>query len=109
MPIILRDQRLGALTFTVPAERGVDERQIEMLRTVVNRLSVALENNRLFEQTQAQAQRERKASEIGSLMLSETDIEAVLEVAAENFNEALGAVHTRVYLEPGVLSGEAQS
>lgn len=109
VPIILRDQRLGALTFTVPAERGVDERQIEMLRTVVNRLSVALENNRLFEQTQAQAQRERKASEIGSLMLSETDIEAVLEVAAENFNEALGAVHTRVYLEPGILSGEAQS
>lgn len=107
VPIILRDQRLGALTFTVPAERAVDERQIEMLRTVVNRLGVALENNRLFEQTQAQAQRERKASEIGSTLLSETDIETVLELAAENFNEALGAVHTRVYLEPGVLSGEA--
>lgn len=108
VPITLRDQRLGALTFTVPAERAIDERQIEMLRTVSNRLSIALENNRLFEQTQAQAQRERKASEIGSLLLSETDIEAVLELAAENFNEALGAVHTRVYLEPGILSGEAQ-
>jgi GAF domain-containing protein len=109
VPITLRDQQLGALTFSIPADRGVNERQIEMLRTVANRLSVALENNRLFEQTQAQAQRERKASEIGSLLLGETDIEAVLELAAENLNEALGAVHTRVYLEPHILSGEAQS
>ena len=71
-----------------------------MLRTVANRLGVALESNRLLEQTQAQAQRERKASEIGGLLLSETDMEAVLELAVDNFNEALGAVHTRVYLEP---------
>ncbi|MBI1256847.1 MAG: GAF domain-containing protein [Chloroflexi bacterium] len=108
VPITLRDQVLGALTFTIPENRAINERQIEMLRTVANRLGVALESNRLFEQTQAQAQRERKANEIGSMLLSETDIDAVLNLAAENFNEALGAVHTRVYLEPGVLSGEAQ-
>ena len=108
VPITLRDQVLGALTFTIPENRAINERQIEMLRTVANRLGVALESNRLFEQTQAQAQRERKANEIGSMLLAETDIDAVLNLAAENFNEALGAVHTRVYLEPGVLSGEAQ-
>jgi GAF domain-containing protein len=107
VPIALRDQVLGALTFTIPENHAVNERQIEMLRTVANRLGVALESNRLFEQTQAQAQRERKANEIGSILLSETDIDAVLNLAAENFNDALGAVHTRVYLEPGVLSGEA--
>ncbi|MEP7290162.1 MAG: GAF domain-containing protein [Chloroflexota bacterium] len=109
VPIILRDQMLGALTFTLPADRTVSERQIDMLRTITNRLAVALESNRLFEQTQAQAQRERKASEIGSLLLTATDVEAVLELAAENFNEALGAVHTRVVLEPGVLTGEVQA
>jgi GAF domain-containing protein len=109
VPIILRDQMLGALTFTLPVDRAVSERQIDMLRTITNRLAVALESNRLFEQTQAQAQRERKASEIGSLLLTVTDVEAVLDLAAENFNEALGAVHTRVILEPGVLTGEAQA
>ncbi len=108
VPITLRDQILGALTFSIPAERAIDERQVDMLRTVANRLGVALESNRLLEQTQAQAQRERKASEIGGLLLSETDMEAVLELAVDNFNEALGAVHTRVYLEPGILSREAQ-
>ena len=46
----------------------------------------------------AQSQRDRQRT------AGETDIEAVLDLAAENFNEALGAVHTRVYLEPGCLS-----
>ncbi len=106
VPITLRDQVLGALTFTVPGNRPINERQIDMLRTVSNRLGVALESNRLLEQTQTQAQRERKASEIGGVLLSVTDIDAVLDLAAENFNEALGAVHTRVVLEPGILTGE---
>ncbi len=109
VPITLRDQILGALTFRIPLDRTVSERQIDTLRTVTNRLAVALESNRLFEQTQAQAQRERKASEIGSLLLGATDIDAVISLAAENFNEALGAVHTRVVLEPGVVTGEVQS
>lgn len=109
VPITLRGQILGALTFRVPLDRVISERQIQMLRTVSNRLGVALESNRLLEQTQAQAQREHTASEIGSLLLSVTDVEAVLDLAAEHFNEALGAVHTRVSLDPGVLvrSGEA--
>lgn len=107
VPITLRDQRLGALTFTLPADRAVSDRQIDMLRTITNRLVVALESNRLFEQSQAQAQRERKASEIGSVLLGATDVNLVLDLAAENFNEALGAIHTRVTLEPGMMSGEA--
>jgi GAF domain-containing protein len=106
VPITLRDQVLGALTFAIPADRGINERQVDMLRTVANRLAVALESNRLLEQTQAQAQRERKANEIGSVLLSETNMEAVASLAAENFNEALGAIHTRVYLEPGVFTGD---
>lgn len=107
VPITLRDQKLGALTFTLPADRAVSDRQLDMLRTVTNRLVVALESNRLFEQSQAQAQRERKASEIGSILLSATDVNVVLDLAAENFNEALGAVRTRVTLEPGMMSEEA--
>ncbi|PJF27440.1 MAG: hypothetical protein CUN53_04035, partial [Phototrophicales bacterium] len=66
---------------------------------ITSRLGVALENNRLFEQSQALAQRERRASEIGSLLISATDIESVLNLAARSFNEALGAISTRVIVE----------
>jgi len=109
VPILFRELVLGAISFNVPPERPITDRQVELIRTVADRLSVALENNRLLEQTQAQAKRERQANEIGSVLLSATNVEAVLNLAAENFNEALGAVHTRVYLQPGALikSGEA--
>lgn len=109
VPIVFRDVVLGAMSFNVPRERPVTDRQIELIRTVADRLSVALENNRLLEQTQAQARRERQASEIGSVLLSATNVESVLSLAADNFHEALGAIHTRVYLQPGTLikSGDA--
>jgi hypothetical protein len=59
-----------------------------------------LENKRLFEQSRAQALRESKANQVGNLLLSSTDIETVLNLAAQNFNEALGAVQTKIHLQP---------
>jgi GAF domain-containing protein len=104
VPIMFRDQTLGAMSFTLPKDQPVNERQIEMARVVAERLALALENTRLFEQSQAQAFRERKASEVNSLLIGATDVPSVLNLAAENFNEALGAVHTRIYIQPGFLS-----
>ena len=101
---VVAAMRAGAYDYLVkPIERDT------LIRTVADRLSVALENNRLLEQTQAQARRERQASEIGSVLLSATNVESVLSLAADNFHEALGAIHTRVYLQPGTLikSGDA--
>ncbi|HLU11923.1 MAG TPA: GAF domain-containing protein [Oceanobacillus sp.] len=103
-PIVFRGEVLGAMSFAVPADRPVSERDLEMVRTVANRLGVALENNRLLEQTQAQAQRERKASEVANVLLTATSIETLIELAADNFNEALDAIYTRIYLEPGVVA-----
>ncbi len=54
----------------------------------------------LFEQTQAQAFRERKATEVANMLIGATDVRSVLERAAETFNEALGAVSTRITLQP---------
>jgi GAF domain-containing protein len=99
VPITFRDQTLGAMSFTVAKDQEISERQLEMARIVSNRLALALENTRLFEQSQAQVQRERKASELGNLLLGSTDVAAMLEMAAESFNEALGAVQTRIYVE----------
>lgn len=110
VPIMVRQQALGAVAFTFPADRVVTERQLDLLRTVTSRLGLALENNRLFEQTQAQAQRERRASEISATLLGATDVENVLSLAADRFNEALGAVRTRISIEPGaIVDGKSQT
>lgn len=104
VPITFRDYNLGAMSFAVPADQPLSERQIEVARTVAERLALALENTRLFEQSQAQAQRERKANEIASMLIGATDVRLVLNLAAENFKEALGAVNTHIYIRPDLLT-----
>jgi GAF domain-containing protein len=104
VPITFRGEILGAMAFAVPKNRKLNERQLEMARTVADRLAVALENTRLFEQTQAQAYRERKASQAAGTLIGATDVRAVINVAAQTFNEAMGAIYTRVYLQPELLT-----
>ncbi|MBC7812195.1 MAG: GAF domain-containing protein [Burkholderiales bacterium] len=104
VPIRFRGQTLGAMSFTVANEQPITDRQLELAQIVSDRLGLALENSRLFEQTQAQALRERKASEVANLLFSTTNVDTMLNLAAESFREALGAVSTRVFVQPGTLT-----
>jgi GAF domain-containing protein len=104
VPIQVRDRVLGALAFTVSMDQNLTERQIETVQTIANRLGTALENVRLLEQTQAQAIRERKAGESANVLIGATDINSLIQIAADNFNDTLGAIQTRIYLEPNVNS-----
>lgn len=104
IPINLRGEILGAMSFTLPKDRMLTDRQIDTAQIVATRLALALENKRLFEQTQAVALRERKANEATNLLISATNVQAVMNVAASSFNEALGAINTRIHLQPSLLS-----
>lgn len=108
-PIAYRNQMLGAMVFSVPEANAIGSAEVELISTIANRLGNALENNRLFEQNQAQALRERKASDVGGLLLSATEVEQILSLAAETFNEALGATHTRISLQADALQPEGAS
>lgn len=100
LPISLRDEQLGVMSFTLPNDKPLTERQLETARVVANRLALALENKRLVEQTRAQIERERIASDVSSRLISATDVDSVLSVAVENFREVLGAVNSRITVQP---------
>jgi GAF domain-containing protein len=104
VPINLRGEVLGAMSFTSPVNQPVTEKQIELAKEVANRLAVALETKRLFEQSQAQAQRERKASEAATRLISTTDVKELLDLAATSFNDALGAIFTRIDIQPSLFA-----
>jgi GAF domain-containing protein len=95
-PIRLREVLLGALSFRIPKGQELNQRQQELIQNVVDRLALALENRRLLQQSQSQAQREAKASEVASVLFGQTDLRLLLNTAADQFNEALGAVNTAV-------------
>lgn len=107
VPIRLQDEVLGAMVLRLAPDAQITDRQLETARSVAGRLALALENKRLYEQSQSQAARERQASEVGNLLLTATDVDAVLNLAADSFNEALGSIRTRIYVEPDMLSSPA--
>lgn len=108
IPIRFRDTVLGVISFNIPKEIPITDRKLDFIRSVTERLALALDNKRLLEQTQVQAQRESTANAIGSDLLSSTDIQSVLQTAVSRFNEALGAVSTQIYLQPTSLQSVDQ-
>lgn len=104
VPIQVRGEFIGSMTFSIPADQNITERQHNMAQTIAVRLGSALENRRLLEQTQEQAERERQASEVAGLLIRATDIDSLLRLAADSFNDTLGAVQTRIYIEPQVTT-----
>jgi GAF domain-containing protein len=103
VPIRFREQSLGAMSFTLPPGQQPGQRQLDMVSAVAERLGLALENTRLLEQTQAQAQRDRTAGTVAARLIGQTDVNRLLDEAAQSFTEALNAVHTRIYLQPAAL------
>ncbi len=109
MPLLLRGEVLGALAFSLPPDLPVNERQLRLMRSVSSRLALALDNKRLLEQNEARVVRERTANEITSLLIGATEIDSVMSLAAESFNDMLGAINTRVYLRPEAMTGPASA
>ncbi len=106
VPIIVRGEVLGAMSFVIPADQPFGARQMEFARSVTVRLGLALENKRLLEASRAQAVRERKAGEVASTLIGATDVNDVVQLAAQSFNDALGAVATRIVLDRKMLDDD---
>jgi GAF domain-containing protein len=100
LPISLKNETIGVMSFTVTKDKLLTERQLETASAVANRLALALENKRLLEQTRAQIERERITSDVTNKLISATNVDSVLSVAVENFREVLGAINARIYVQP---------
>ncbi len=99
LPVILRGQVLGAMEFTLKRQGDVPERLVDLATTVAERLSLALDNARLVEQTQALASREQQIGRVSGRLQTARSMEALLNVAAEEFNQAVGSTLTHIRLQ----------
>ncbi len=99
LPIAFRDELLGAMSFVLPPDRQPTERQLELARGIAERLGAALDNARLVEQSRIRSERESRANIVGQRLLGVTDVQALLDRAADEFRSALGAVYTRVEVQ----------
>jgi GAF domain-containing protein len=79
--------------------------EITILESVGEQLGVALENARLFEETQRSAQRERIAADLSSKIWASTDVDTILQTAVRELSSALSASEGSISL---TLSEELQ-
>lgn len=98
-PLKLREQVIGgiALRFQTPV---IDPDTISLVEETAGRLAVALENARLYEETQNLVQRERTVSEISSRITTSFNVENILRAAVMEIGKRMPEAEVIVELEP---------
>jgi GAF domain-containing protein len=98
MPITVRNEIIGAMEFELKSEDEPPEDALELVAAVGQRLGLALENRRLFDETQRVAQREALINDIGADLQSATGVDAIIQRAAQHLHEALAAQQVTIRL-----------
>ena len=83
VPLVLRDQVIGVLDIHSAEVDHFTQQQEEILVLLASRLAVAIENARLFERAQAQAETLLLLNEVGREASAILDVEVLLRRAAE--------------------------
>lgn len=106
IPIILRDQLLGAVRLKKPDDANPwTNDEIELMDTLIDQLEVALESARLYQETQRRAKREQSVTEITTKIRATTDPQTMLRTAVSELKEALQAHRAQVVLNPNEDQG----
>ena len=101
VPIELRGETIGTLAVQTPSAEPLLQDQIDLIKAVAERVALAAENARLFDETSRRAERERLVSDITSKIRSVNDPELMIKTAVEELRNALGA--SRVEVIPQVV------
>lgn len=100
VPVKLRGQVIGAvkLDFSTPA---LSSETINLAEEAANRLAVALENARLYTETQRQAERERLSSEIAARISASVNVENILRTAAQELGRLTPGAEIVIDMQEG--------
>jgi len=96
IPIELRGQIIGTLNVRASEDKKFNAAQINVAQAVTERLGLALENARLFEETSARATREKLVTEITTKIRSTNDPQEMIKTATAELQRALGASRVEI-------------
>lgn len=90
-PLRVRGQVIGAMEFELDEDGNLSPEDIDLVEEISERFGLAVENARLYEQSQRSAQREALINEIASRLQSSNNVETTLSEAAESLKKTLKA------------------
>jgi GAF domain-containing protein/HAMP domain-containing protein len=106
IPIRLRGETIGDLVIRGGEDSAWSPQQLELAQAVADRVALAVENARLFEETGRRAERERLVTEITSKIRRSTDPRQMMQTAVDELRRVLGASEIQVI--PQAATGSAQ-
>jgi GAF domain-containing protein len=102
VPLKVRGEPIGVMEFySESAERAWTDEERALVETLADQAALALENARLFEDTQSRAQREHLIGEITGKIRASMDMETILRTTTEELARTLNLSRARVRLGPG--------
>jgi GAF domain-containing protein/HAMP domain-containing protein len=99
VPVSLGDQTLGSIQVHRDHADQWTSEEIALLRTLADQLGLALENARLFDDSQRRAAREQLISEATSRLRGSLDIDTVLQTAVREIGDALGLAEVQIRIK----------
>ncbi|TEU22368.1 MAG: GAF domain-containing protein, partial [Anaerolineales bacterium] len=89
VPLTAKDKVLGTLDIFTRKERLFTSQDVQLLRSIGRQLGVAIENARLYEETQRRVQELAFLHEAGRTMTSSLDLEQVLTTVMQEATDVL--------------------
>ncbi len=108
IPLIYRNEVLGVLNVESPRVNAYSENDEEMLGTLGGSLAAIIAHSRLLEQFRKQAERERMLYEATSKIRRSTNVQTIVNIAANELTRALGARRARVSVDLSVVDTQPE-
>lgn len=100
IPLKIREQVAGVVKLRKPkATGGWSEEEIDLVETLSERLSTALESAQLYDETRRRAERERLTGEITARVRASNDPQVILQTAVRELRRALKADHAQLLVQ----------
>ncbi|RPJ26457.1 MAG: GAF domain-containing protein, partial [Chloroflexi bacterium] len=99
VPLVAGDQARGLIEIVdMDREHAFNDSDVRLLQTLANSMSAALENARLFDETNRDARESAALNEVGRDISSTLDLPAVMERIASHARELLKAETSAIFL-----------
>ncbi len=99
VPLVAGDQARGLISLSdMEREHAFGDSDVRLLQTLANTMSVALENARLFDETQRRTREAAALAEVGRDISSTLDLALVMDRIAHHAKELLGADSSAIFL-----------
>ena len=101
-PIVIRGVNMGTIEAIKPADKGEwTEEEIAVLKELTDHLSVAVDNARLYSDSQLRAERERRIADITAKVRASTNLDIILQTSIQELTRALHLQQGSILLKVG--------